>query len=190
MDRVMRLLLLKLVLSLLLLNGAMSSYANAASLAYEFSRVSSNSVEDLGRQLSLLITEQPQGALFTFSNRLGVPSLITNIYFDDAQSALFSSIVYQADSGPGFSSGSQTALANLPDGSLIGFLASFSGDANAQSVEDGVATKRDLHVQAIGLAAHIDSYVGQPSPVPLSAAAWLFASALFGFIVVASRRKA
>lgn len=225
----MRLVLfIKSLLLLLLLNGAVFPYAHAASLAYEFSRVSSNSAEDLGRQLGMLVTEQPGGALFTFSNRLGVPASITDIYFDDTQPALFSSIAYHSDSGVGVSFDSQAAPANLPGGNLIGFLASFSGDANAQSVEGGVATKGvmkngvngadewvsflglwtnagsfdsliaafadghfrvGLHVQAIGQAGRSDSYVNQPSPVPLPAAAWLFASALFGFIVVASRRK-
>lgn len=224
----MRLVLLLKSIFLLLLNGAVFSYAHAASLASEFHRVSSNSAEDLGRQLGMLITEQPGGALFTFSNRLGVPSSITDIYFDDAQSALFSSIAYHADSGAGVSFDSQAAPANLPGGNLIGFLADYSGDANAQSIEGGVATKGvmkngvnsadewvsflglwanagsfegliaafadghfrvGLHVQAIGLAGRSDSYISQPSPVPLPAAAWLFASALLGFVVVASRRK-
>lgn len=221
-------LLIKPLLLMLLLNGAVCSYVHAASLAYEFSRVSSNSAEDLGRQLGVLITEQPGGALFTFSNRQGVPASITDIYFDDVQPALFSSIAYHADSGAGVSFDSQAAPANLPGGNLIGFLADFSGDANAQSAEGGVVTKGvmkngvnsadewvsflglwanagsfdgliaafsdghfrvGLHVQAIGLAGQSDSYVNQPSPVPLPAAAWLFASALFGFIVVANRRK-
>ena len=224
----MRLMLLIRLIFLLLLNGVVLSYAHAASLAYEFSRVSNNSTEDLGRQLSMLVTEQPGGALFTFSNRLGVPSSITDIYFDDASQPLFSSIAYHSDSGAGVSFDSQAAPANLPGGNVIGFLASFSGDSNAQSVEGGVATKGvmkngvnstdewvsflglwanagsfdglikafadahfrvGLHVQAIGLAGRSDSYVNQPSPVPLPAAAWLFASALFGFIVIANRRK-
>ena len=216
------------LLIFLLLNGAIFSYAHAASLAYEFNRVSSNSAEVLGRQLGMLVTERSGGALFTFSNRLGVPSSITDIYFDDAQSRLFSSIAYHSDSGVGVSFDSQAAPANLPGGNLIGFLADFSGDASAQSVEGGGAPRGvmkngvnqadewvsflglwanagsfdgliaafaddhfrvGLHVQAIGLASRSDSYVNQPSPVPLPAAAWLFASALFGFIVVASRRK-
>lgn len=186
----MRLYLIKPVLLLLLLYGAVPFYAHGAGLAYEFSRVSSNSTEDFGRQLGMLITEQPERALLTFSNRLGVPSSIADIFIDDAHSALFSSIVFQADLGVRVSSESQAAQANLPGGNLIGFLASLSGDANAQSGEGGLATKGDQHVQAIGLAAKTDSYVGQSSPVPLPVAAWLFASALFGFILVANRRKA
>lgn len=46
-----------------------------------------------------------------------------------------------------------------------------------------------LHSQGIGLIGSSVVYPAQPTAVPLPAAAWLFASALFGFIVVASRRK-
>lgn len=220
--------LIKSVFWLLLLSGAAISSAQAASLAYEFSRISSNSSEDLGRQLGMVVKELPGGVLFTFNNSLGVPSSITDIYFSDVQSALFSNIIYHSDSGVGVSFDSQAAPANLPGGNVIGFLADFSGDSNAQSVEAGVSTKGikhngidsadewvsflglwanassfdhliaafadghfrvGLHVQSIGLAGKSDSYISQPSAVPLPAAAWLFASALFGFIVVASRRK-
>ena len=224
----MRLVLSIKLIFLLLLNGAIFSHAHAASLVYEFNRVTGNSAEDIGRQLGMLVTEQPGGVLFTLSNRLGVPSSITDIYFDDAPQAFFSGIAYYADSGAGVSFDSHAAPANLPGGNVIGFLADFSGDSNTQSVVGGVATKGiikngvnsadewvsflglwanagsfdgliaafadghfrvGLHVQAIGLAGRSDSYVVQPSPVPLPAAAWLFASALFGFVVVANRRK-
>lgn len=220
--------LVKSVFWLLLVSGAAVSSAQAASLAYEFSRISSNSSENLGYQLGMRVKQHPGGVLFTLSNSLGVPSSITDIYFADAQSALFSSISYYSDSGVGVSFDSQAAPANLPGGNVIGFLANFSGDANAQSIEGGVATKGikhngvdtaaewvsflglwanassfdrliaalgdshfrvGLHVQSIGLAGKSDSYINQPSAVPLPAAAWLFASALFGFVVIASRRK-
>lgn len=213
---------------LLLLSGAVVFSAQAASLAYEFSRVGSNSSEDLGRQLSMVIKERPDGALFTFSNSSDVPSSITDIYFDDARPALFSRIAYHSDSGAGVSFDSQAAPANLPGGKNIGFLADFSGDSDAKSIEGSVVSKGvmrngvntadewvsflgqwanatsfdgliaalasghfrvGLHVQGIGQAGQSDAYVNQPSAVPLPAAAWLFASALFGFVVVANRRK-
>lgn len=213
---------------LLLLSGAVVFTAQAASLAYEFSRVGSNSSEDLGRQLSMVIKERPDGALFTFSNSSDVPSAITDIYFDDARPTLFSRIAYHSDSGAGVSFDSQAAPANLPGGKNIGFLADFSGDSDAKSIEGGVVSKGvmrngvntadewvsflgqwanatsfdgliaalasghfrvGLHVQGIGQAGQSDAYVNQPSAVPLPAAAWLFASALFGFVVVANRRK-
>jgi hypothetical protein len=46
-----------------------------------------------------------------------------------------------------------------------------------------------LYAKGIGLAGTADSYINQQSAVPLPAAAWLLSSALFGFVVVANRRK-
>jgi len=202
--------------------------AQAASLHYQFERITGNASESLSRQLGMQVESRSGGALFTFRNDLGVASSVTDIYFDDHRSGLFRSIAYSADSGVGVSFDSQAAPANLPGGKAAGFSASFSGDSNNRSVERGVVTagvpanglNRDgewvsflgfwagaanfegllaaidrgdfrvgLHVQAIGLSGTSDSYVNQPSAVPLPAAAWLFASALFGFVVISNRRK-
>ncbi|WP_157015994.1 hypothetical protein [Pseudomonas batumici] len=45
------------------------------------------------------------------------------------------------------------------------------------------------HVQGIGLAGTANSYINQRRALSLPAAAWLFSSVLFGFIVFANRRK-
>jgi len=45
------------------------------------------------------------------------------------------------------------------------------------------------HVQGIGLAGTANSSINRRSAVSLPAAAWLFSSALFGFILFANRRK-
>lgn len=45
------------------------------------------------------------------------------------------------------------------------------------------------YIQAINRQGVLDSYASRLNPVPLPAAAWLFASALFGFVIVANRRK-
>jgi hypothetical protein len=158
-------LFMKSVLLLILLNGAAS--AQAASLTFEFSRMS-HAGGDSEPQLGMLIEERAGGTLFTFSNALGVPSSITDIYFDDAQPALFSSIAYPSASQVGIAFDSQAASANFPDGNAIGFHADLSGGFDA-----GTA----------------DSYINQPNAVPLPAAAWLLSSALFGFVVVSNRRK-
>jgi hypothetical protein len=47
----------------------------------------------------------------------------------------------------------------------------------------------DLDTQAKVLSGGADAFTNQPNAVPLSAAAWLFSSALFGFVMVANRRK-
>lgn len=209
-----------------LLLGGMS--AQAASLHYKFDRITGNASESLSQQLGMEVESRAGGALFTFRNNLGIASSITDIYFDDKRGGLFRSIAYSTDSGVGVSFDSQAAPANLPGSKAIGFSASFSGDSNNRSVEQGVVTKGvpangvnrsgewvsflgfwagaanfdgllaaidngnfrvGLHAQAIGLAGASDSYVNQPSAVPLPAAAWLFASALFGFVVISNRRK-
>ena len=208
--------------------GGFSLEGTAASLQYHFERISDNSPELLGQQLSLEVEALPGGALFTFRNALGVRSSITDIYFDDRRRTLFSDIIYQADSGVGVSFDDHAAPVNLPGGQAAGFVASFSGDSNSRSLEQGVLTagvpsngvnrlgewvsflgfwagatnfdgllqalsqgdfRVGLHVQGIGSAGASDSYVNQPSAVPLPAAAWLFASALFGFVLMANRRK-
>ena len=109
--------------------------------------------------------------------------------------------------------------ANLPSGNTIGFTADYSGDSPtpAKGVDKlgewvtymGVLSAGKsfdaliealksgdfmvgLHVQSIGQTGQSDSYVNQVaavSAVPLPAAAWLFGSALMGFVIVSNRRK-
>lgn len=50
-------------------------------------------------------------------------------------------------------------------------------------------SKVSLHHPAIGQQSGLGSHASQLDPVPPTAAAWLFASALLGFVVVANRRK-
>lgn len=210
------------LLSLFLLLGLASTLpVHAASLVYGFTPISANATENLGGQVKLAVTELQGGALFTFSNSAGVPSSITDIYFDEPATAIFSSIVYHSASGAGVTFDNQAAPANLPGGNDIGFLADYSSDSSAKKggvVGNGVNSQGEwvsflgswanaatfdglfaalasndfrvgLHIQAIGREGVSDSYINQLSPVPLPAAAWLFASALFGFVVVANRRK-
>ena len=70
-----------------------------------------------------------------------------------------------------------------------------SGDGGAGSFDGLVAAfvdgrfKAGQHVQSAAMTGQSSSSITQSTPVPLPAAAWLFASALLGFVVVASRRK-
>lgn len=217
----MRQIIVVKLLPLLFLFFGLVLPVQAASMAYGFSSLSNKSPEYLSAQLRMAVTEVHGGALFTFGNAAGVSSSITDIYFDDAVTPLFTSISYQSASGSGVAFDSQATPANLPGGKSIGFLADYSGDANAQplGVIDGGVNSKDewvsflglwanaatfdglltalasddfrvgLHIQAIGGQGVSGSYVNQLNPVPLPAAAWLFASALFGFVVVANRRK-
>lgn len=92
----------------------------------------------------------------------------------------------------------ETDLKSTPTSQLGEFIQSASGAVAAVNTSacDGlmahVASNRsvvdsDAHTKVLGGAS--EGYARQPTAVPLSAAAWLFSSALLGFIVVANRRK-
>jgi hypothetical protein len=155
------------VLLLMLLNVAAVSGTNATSLAYEISRIG-NSCGDSVPQLGEALEDHPSGALYAFGNVLGGPSSITDKYFDDAQPAKHNSNNSQSGTGVSVNTlscdGLMAALSNAP-------------------------LTADLAIQDKGLAGEADSFVNQSNAVPLPAAAWLFSSALLGFIMVANRRK-
>jgi hypothetical protein len=154
-------LVIKFVLLSVILNGAAVASVQAASLANEIS----NASEALRPQLGTALEKHAGGALLTVGKGLG---LITDSYFDDARSAKFNSVTHHADPGVAVSVNSS------------------SGDGLMAAV-DSKQFKIDSTVQDKSLVEVSD--LNQPNAVPLSAAAWLFSSALFGFIVVANRRK-
>lgn len=81
------------------------------------------------------------------------------------------------------------AAAALPVSNAIGFPADVAVDSGTPSVAADGQFKDALHVQGIGLARTASSYLNQQNAVPIPAAAWLFSSALFGFVLFANRRK-
>lgn len=197
-------LLIKSVLLLTLLGAAVSS-AQAASLVYKFSCMS-NSGGDLRPQLGMLIEERAGGALFTAQ-----PALFSSIaYHSDSRVGVSldsqavpanlpggNAIGFHADFSGDSDTQSIATKGVLNNGvNAVGEWVSFLGPcANASSFDGLIAAlakgqfRIGLHVQGIGLAGTADSYINQRSAVPLPAAAWLFSSALFGFIVFANRRK-
>ncbi|MVV48685.1 hypothetical protein EJA72_10590 [Pseudomonas sp. PB120] len=160
-------LVIKNVLMLMLLNGAAISGAHATTLTNEISRIGSTCV-DAAPQLGAALEEHPSGALYAFGNVLGVPSSITDKYFDDGQATKSNSNNNQTATG-----------ASVNSLSCDGLMAALS---NAPLVVD-------LSNEDKGLASGADALISQSKAVPLPAAAWLFSSALLGFIVVANRRK-
>lgn len=155
---------------------------------------------------------------FKFLNNIGIKSSITDIYFDMGNTSLFSKISMYSDSGSGVEFDNSANPANLPAGNTISFSSDFSGDSPtpAKGVDKlgewvtflGVLSAGKslnalldalksgnfmvgLHVQSIGSNGQSDSYVNkvEVSAVPLPAAAWLFGSALMGFVVVSNRRR-
>ncbi|EXF92760.1 hypothetical protein HK44_003335 [Pseudomonas fluorescens HK44] len=179
-------LFIKSVLLLMLLNGATVSSAQAASLVYKSSCMS-NSGEDLGPQLGMLVEERAGGALFIFRNSIDVPSSLPG------GNAIGFHTDFSGDSDTQ-SIATKGVLNNRVN--ALGEWVSFLGPcANASSFNSLIAALANgqfrvgRHVQGIGLAGTANSYINQRSAVPLPAAAWLFSSALFGFIVFANRRK-
>jgi hypothetical protein len=156
-------LVIKSVLALMLVNGAAVFNAQATTFVNEYNRMS-NGCDTLRSQVGAGREEASGSGLLTFGNGLGVPSLITNIFFDGTQSAKFSSVVPHSGS-----------MESVNVSSCDGLMTSTASDQVAVN----------LTSQDTGLAGVSD----QPKAVPLSAVAWLFSSALFGFIMVANRRK-
>ena len=160
-------LVLKCVLLSVLFNGAAIASAQASNLAYEISRIG-NSCEESGPQVGMAVEEQG-GAPFTVGGGLGVPTSVSDIYFANNTKEQFNNLVESAskESAAVNSSACDGLMAELAGGK-------FSAGLDAQSkVLDGGA----------------EAFANQPNAVSLPAAAWLFSSALFGFVVVANRRK-
>jgi len=156
-------LVIKSVLALMLVNGAAVFNAQATTFVNEYNRMS-NACDSLRSQVGAGPEEASGSELLTFGNGLGVPSLVTDVYFDGTQSAKFSSVTHHSAS-------TESVNVSSCDGLMTA------------SANDRVAV--NLTSQDTGLTGVSD----QPKAVPLSAVAWLFSSALFGFIMVANRRK-
>lgn len=156
-------LVIKFVLFSVILNGAAVASVQATSLPNEISRIS-NACEGVGSKLGKALEERPSGAPLTVGSGLRLASSIAAILDDDQPNS-------KKDSGSGAGSTVNTF-------SCDGLMAAVTSDPLV-----------GLDVQDKELVGESDSYINQPNAVPLQAAAWLFSSALFGFIVVANRRK-
>lgn len=100
---------------LVLLSG-MSLAAQAAT--YHFTPITQpanasaqSTVASLGNQLGVSVTDAGNNtALFTFTNNGGITSSLSEIYFDDSPSSLFSNISVQGGNGSSFQKGGASAL--------------------------------------------------------------------------------
>lgn len=160
-------LVLKCVLLSVLVNGAVIASAQASNLAYEISRIG-NSCEDSGAQLGMAVEEQG-GAPFSVGGGLGVPTSVSDMYFADNTKEQFNSLVESASKvGAAVNSSSCDGLmAQLANGKF----------------------SANLEVPGKVLVGVSEAFTNQSNAVSLPAAAWLFSSALFGFVMVANRRK-
>ncbi len=154
---------MKTVFALVLLIGGAVSNSQAASFINDYNRMS-NSCDALKEQLGTVLEEPSGNEILSLGNGLGVPALLTDIYFDGVQSAQFSSVPHLPGS---------TESVNIS--SSDGLMASVSKD--------------HAIVELSGQETGVTSISIQPKAVPFAAVAWLFSSALFGFVVMTNRRK-
>jgi hypothetical protein len=151
---------IKAVFAFVLLNGVAVSNLQAASFIKDYNSMS-NSCEALKAQLGTILEKPSSSEILAFGNGLGVPALITDIYFDGVQSARFGSVTPYRGS-------TESVNVSTSDG----LMTSVSNNQPMAEVETGLTNTSD-----------------QPKAVPFSAVAWLFSSALVGFVVMANRRK-
>ncbi|MEX3772707.1 hypothetical protein [Pseudomonas sp. MYb118] len=160
-------LVFKCVLLSVLSNGAAVVSAQASNLAYEISRIG-GSCEEAAPQRGTAVEEQ-SGAPFT----LGVSSAIpaganeTNLAANTKQQ--FNILVESA----------AKVSASVNTSSCDGLM--------AQLAQGKFLANSDTPTKV--LSAGTEVFTNQPIAVSLPAAAWLFSSALFGFVMVANRRK-
>ncbi|MEJ2143457.1 MAG: VPLPA-CTERM sorting domain-containing protein [Gammaproteobacteria bacterium] len=193
--------------------------ANTASASYlfEFDKLSANAPVDYSDQYSVLLEETATGVSFTVNNAYTSPELssITGVYFEYGDSNVTVNSFTESD-GMGtdvefYSPGSPD---HLPGGNgyfdnpadygahtngisggidssteYITFLATLGTDY--QTLLDAISAgtfRIGLHVQGI-LPDQDDWSDAYVSTVPVPAAAWLFATALIGFVATSRRRK-
>ncbi|MHC8367375.1 hypothetical protein ACYZT9_16345 [Pseudomonas sp. ZT5P21] len=159
--------LVRYVLFLMFSQGAAFSSAQASSLAYEISRIGSSCEE--ARSQHGKASEDQGGAPSTVGSSAGSSASIDERYLQNTPAAQLGNLI-QSASG---------AVAAVNTSACDGLMAEVTID---NSVVDP-----DAQNKVLGAVTNTDAH--QPIAVPLSAAAWLFSSALLGFIVVANRRK-
>ncbi|MCU1761118.1 VPLPA-CTERM sorting domain-containing protein [Pseudomonas sp. 14P_8.1_Bac3] len=159
--------LLKSVLFCVLFNGAAIAGAQASNLAHEINRIG-NSCEGSAPEVGMAVEEQG-GAPYTVGSGLGAPTSVSDVYFTDTTKDQLNSLVASAAKGS----------ASVNSSSCDGLMAQLATEKFTA----------DLDAQSKVLSGGADAFTSQPNAVPLPAAAWLFSSALFGFVVVANRRK-
>lgn len=112
---------------------------------YSFYNIENNTV-DISDQLSVEVNNEAFGTTFKFFNDVGITSSVTDIYFDEGSSDLFSGFEiyeqYGAAFAPEYIYYSAANPGNLPGGNAIGFAADYSADSTSNP-ENGLDTSTD-----------------------------------------------
>jgi hypothetical protein len=197
--------------------GLALSPAQAVTVNVGFANVTGNLPDLPAGQLNVEVTDSPAGSVsFKFTNAVGTPSSITDIYFSVAPGILESlPFTISQSFGVDFSYGATPA--NLPGG--FNTTQSLSADSNPPVSDNGINSASEwltvtlalvagkdiydlsgniqigLHVQSIN-GGNSDSYVSNPvvinrtvSEVPLPAGVWLFGTALAGLGALKLKRR-
>lgn len=141
--------------------------AQAASIDVGFERITSNNVENIEDQLSLVIHDQAMAlgvwgqnidadeVLFVFTNNVGIASNIAEIYLDDGTIVAQMNSVLNSLAGFTDFRGGSARPGNLPAGNTVSFAAisSFSADVNPGPPKKGV----DVAADALGIVYQLKS---------------------------------
>lgn len=160
-------LVLKSVLFCVLFNGAAVATTQAAHLAREINRLG-NTCEAYGPKVGMTAADQGDAAP-TVANAQGEAAAVGDISFADSAKNQLNNLIESA----------AKVGATVNSSSCDGLMAQVAIDK----------LTADSGAQSKVLRDGDDVLTHQSNAVPLSAAAWLFSSALFGFVMVANRRK-
>jgi hypothetical protein len=198
------------------LSGVIATKAEA--VTYGFDQLTTNTNTTVASQLFVDVLAGAAGqVVFTFTNLVGVASSISEIYFDDGTLLGIASID-PSGPGVDFSQGATPPklpggnTATPPFVTTQGFLASsdnpqvangintssewlaitfnlIGGQTFANTIAALASGDLRIGLHVTGLAGSSDSFINDPSPVPIPPALLLFGGALAGLGVIAKRRR-
>jgi hypothetical protein len=197
----------------------MFAVSPAMATMFGFERITNDADSNLAGQLLVDVTQNGNLVDFKFTNKVGIASSITDIYFDDGTLLGISSI---KDSGDGVAFKKPATPGELPSANTatpsFNTTAGFSADSDSPVSQNGVDSaiewvtitfslinnktytdtlaaiksgdlRMGLHVQAIGITGKSDSYVNTPNPVPLPGAVLLLGAGMARLVAYARRRQ-
>jgi hypothetical protein len=195
---------------LFIIAGVIGLFATANAATFGFSRITSNSSDDVAGQLWVDVTDPGANqVMFTLRNEGPIASVIANIYWDDASPGNLGGFVsFSPSAGVSFREGGNPS--DLPSGNAVGFVATARDRARSPAPINGIGPDESLgvlfsllngvtfegllddmnqgqlrvglHVISIGLGGQSDSYVndGPPRVPDASLTAMLLGMAMLG----------